>query len=298
MTTGKLAIIGGSGINDSPEFRDAVWKKAETLHSNGFGPGVVEYQESDGVIFIPRHGRHETVRYSPSTTQYGANLIAAKLLGATTVVAFSCVGSLKDTISVKSLVIPHDYIDESGRDDNLFGVGLVVHANPNPAFSEGLRSILAESVHGEYGILVDVADGFAANCHTQSVYVTIPGDRFGTAAEGSKRAAYADIVGMTLCPEASMAMQLGMHYACAAFVVDMNTDANHKGGTLQVMGELGPAVQRYVKQLVPAAKEFARDPPRLEQLVGNIIPGKMERIPGYCPALQTIAQELVEKYCA
>lgn len=290
MTTGKLAIIGGSGINDSPEFRDAEWKKAETLHSNGFGQGVVEYQESDGVIFIPRHGRHETVRYSPSTTQYGANLIAARMLGATTVVAFSCVGSLKPTIHVKDLVIPDDYIDESRRDDNLFGVGLVVHANPNPAFSEGLRRILI----GE--ATIDGPTGFSAL--EDGVYVTIPGDRFGTIAEGNKRAGYADIVGMTLCPEASMAMQLGLHYACAAFVVDMNTDANHKGETLRVMGELGPAVQRYVKQLIPPAREFARDPLRLNQLVGNIIPGKMERIPGYCPALGRIAEELVAKYCA
>lgn len=290
MTTGKLAIIGGSGINDSPEFRDAVWKQVETLHSNGFGPGLVECQESDDVIFIPRHGRHETVRYSPSTTQYGANLIAARMLGATTVVAFSCVGSLKESIPVKSLVIPHDYIDESGRDDNLFGVGLVVHANPNPSFSQKVRGILI----GE--ATIDEPTGFSAL--EKGVYVTIPGDRFGTAAEGSKRAAYADVVGMTLCPEASMAMQLGLHYACAALVVDVNLDANHEGGTLQVMGELGPAVQRYVKQLIPPAREFARDPPRLDQLVGNIIPGKMARAPGYCPALGRIAEELVKKYCA
>ncbi|MDO8642054.1 MAG: MTAP family purine nucleoside phosphorylase [Candidatus Woesearchaeota archaeon] len=283
---GKLAIIGGSGINDSPEFQDAEWQIFETLHSNGFGNGRVEYQEFDGVIFIPRHGRHETVRHSPSTTQYGANLIAARMLGATTVVAFSCVGSLTPFMPVKEIVIPVDYIDESRRDDNLFGVGLVVHANPNPPFSEGLKKILFTQ---------------AAQCFpsvSTGVYVTIPGDRFGTAAEGTKRAQYAHIVGMTLCPEASMAMQLGLHYACAAFVVDMNTDANHEGETVRIMHEMGPVVQRYVHELVPPAKEFARDPPKLVQLVGNIIPGKMERVPGYCPALRQIAEELVQKYCA
>ncbi len=283
---GKLAIIGGSGINDSPEFRDAEWQIVETIHSNGFGNGRVEYQESDGVIFFPRHGRHETVRYSPSTTQYGANLIAARMLGATTVVAFSCVGSLKEHIRVKDLVVPDDFWDDSRRDDNLFGVGLVVHANPNPAFSEGLRRILFSE---SFGLFPSV--------HQTAVYVTIPGDRFGTRAEGRMRSQYADIVGMTLSPEASMAMQLGMHYACAAFPVDRNTDANHEGETVRIMHEMGPAVQRYVHALLPPAKEFARDPPKLAQLLGNIIPGKMERVPGYCPALGRIAEELVQKYC-
>lgn len=284
MTTGKLAIIGGSGIKDSPEFRDAEWQSLDTKFSNGHGDGVIEYQESDDVIFIPRHGRDETLRYSPNKTKYGANLIAARVLGATTVVAFSCVGSLKEHILVKDLVVPDDYIDESGRDDNLFGVGLVVHANPNPAFSEGLRRILFSE---SFGLFPSV--------HQIAVYVTIPGDRFGTVAEGKKRAGYADIVGMTLCPEAAMAMQLDMHYACAAFPVDMNTDANHKGKTLRVMEEMEPAVQAYVHRLIQPAKAFARDPPKLEQLAGNLIPGKIERIENQF--LREIAQGLVEKYC-
>ncbi len=284
MTTGKLAIIGGSGIKDSPEFKDAKWLAFGTQHSNGFGDGVVEYQESGGVIFIPRHGRDETLRYSPSRTQYGANLIAARYLGATTVVGFSCVGSLKESIRVGSLVIPHDYIDESGRNDNLFGVGLVVHANPIPPFSEGLQRILVDGGHGLF-----------PNVHDTGVYVTIPGDRFGTAAEGKKRAGYADIIGMTLSPEASMAMQLGLHYACAAFVVDMNTDANHEGGTLAVMKGLEPAVQAYVHALLQPAKEFACDPPKLEQLAGNLIQGRLKRIEN--SHLREIARELVEKYC-
>lgn len=286
MTTGKLAIIGGSGIKDNPEFKGADWQTLDTRFSNGHGDGVVEYQESDGVIFIPRHGRDETVRYSPNMTPYGANLIAAKKLGATTVVAFSCVGSLKEGIPVGTLVIPDDYIDESGRDDNLFGVGLVVHANPIPPFSEGLRRILIDEGGDVFSFL---------RAYDTNVYVTIPGDRFGTFAEGNRRSRYADVVGMTLSPEASMAMQLGLHYACAAFVVDVNIDANHDGGTLKVMKELEPAVQAYVRALIPPAKEFARDPLKLEQLAGNLIPGKLERIENQF--LREIARELVEKYC-
>ena len=84
MTMGKVAIIGGSGVKDSPAFEGLEWKVLETGVSNGVGDGVVEYQEGNGVIFIPRHGldkdehHPKDTRYGPSVTQYGANLVAAK----------------------------------------------------------------------------------------------------------------------------------------------------------------------------------------------------------------------------
>ncbi|MBS3165741.1 hypothetical protein J4444_01335 [Candidatus Woesearchaeota archaeon] len=98
---GKIAIIGGSGIKDSPQFKDIEWQSFDTKYSNGWGDGVVDYQENESVIFIPRHGRDETCRYGPSRTQYGANLITAKELGATVVVAISAVGSLQRILKLK-----------------------------------------------------------------------------------------------------------------------------------------------------------------------------------------------------
>src|SRR3989338_2528635 len=102
MTMGKVAIIGGSGVKDSPAFEGLEWKVFETGVSNGVGDGVVEYQEGNGVIFIPRHGRHPN-NYGPSVTQYGANLVATKMLGANVVIATSAVGSLRPYITVESL---------------------------------------------------------------------------------------------------------------------------------------------------------------------------------------------------
>ena len=103
----KVALIGGSGIGDSPAFQDVAWEKFDTKFSDGFGKGLIEYQEKDGVIFIPRHGH--SIRFGPSRTQYGANLIAARMLGVNTVVATSAVGSLRPDIGIESLVIPDDY---------------------------------------------------------------------------------------------------------------------------------------------------------------------------------------------
>ncbi len=288
----KIAIIGGSGVHDSPGFKDLEWKVFETKYSNGHGNGVIEYQErKDGVLFIPRHGH--TIKYGPSCTQYGANLIAAKMLGADVVIATSAVGSLDGVFTpVKSLVVADDYIDESGRNDNLFGKGFVVHANPIPAFSEELLTIL-------YSTATENPHCFPTGYHNGRTYVCIPGDRFGTKAEGMKRAEYAHIVGMTICPEAAMAMQLGMHYAVAAFVVDLNTDANHECKTLAVMNELSAPnrVPFYIEQVIKKAKEFAQYAEPIPNLKGNIIalPSSMEHIQN--ENLRKIAQGLVQIYC-
>ncbi len=290
-----VAVIGGSGVHDSPVFRDTKWQVIDTEYvepeflscSTMTDRGKVWYQKGDGVIFIPRHGYE--IRYGPSITQYAANLIAAKELGADIVIATSAVGSLHgDQILVEDLVIPDDYIDESGRNDNLFGKGIVIHANPRPAFSPLVRGILIEEARtGKYFKYV----------HDRGTYVTIPGDRFGTTAEGKRRATYADIVGMTVCPEAAMAMQLGMHYACAAFPVDVDTDANHEGQTLAVMQRLSTPdkVPAYIARVVENARTLEL-PDRLPQLRGNIIPGNSDWIENNY--LRKVAIDLTAKYCS
>ncbi len=286
---GKVAIIGGSGVHDAPTFQSIEWNCLETAVLNGYGDGKIWYQENDGVVFIPRHGGHpkNNPQYSPSRTQYAANVVAAKALGAQFVIGISAVGSFHpDRISVGSLVIPHDYIDESGRDDNLFGPGIILHANPRPAFSPSLRGILISCAREMAELFEEV--------HEEAVYVTIPGDRFGTAAEGRKRAEYADIVGMTACPEAAMAVQLNLHYALAAFPVDIDSDANHEGKTVEVMRTLSSPekVPAYVDRVIERALKLPSTP--LSQLKGNIIPGDVDLIEN--PLLRKAACELLQMY--
>lgn len=286
---GKIAIIGGSGVQDSPRFQCLEWKQLGTDIIRGeHADGIVYYQErDDGVIFIPRHGVPER-RYGPAQTQYAANIAAVQSLGASVVIATSAVGSLRADIPLESLVIPDNVVDETGRDDNLFGFGLVVHANPRPAFSQQLREILIEEAQGNYFTQVVLG----------GIYVCIPGDRFGTTAEGKRRAQYADIVGQTICPEFAMAIQAGLHYAVAAFPVDFDTDANHEHGTLAVMERLSQPhrVPAYLGRVIERAKAFAENPPLLSQLKGNIIPAtNLHQIKN--EYLRAIARELMQKYC-
>ena len=302
MNEGKVVLIGGSGVTDSPGFRDLEWKIQETdiptIHPvtrQVVGTGRVSYQErEDGVIFIKRHGRSDsklgTREYGPSVTEYAANLVAAKILGASVVVASSAVGSLQKEIPVGSLVVPDDYIDKSLRNDNLFGVEIRTHTNRRPSFSEEVRRILINVGEDGFGKFDKVV--------RNATYVCISGDSFGTAAEGKIRAQYADIVGMTACPEASMAQQLGLHYAIAAFPVDHDSDANHEGGTLAIMQKLSEhdRVPAYVNEVLEAAKRIAANAPRLNQLVGNVIPGNALAIEN--KYLRAIAEDIMRDYCS
>lgn len=283
----KIAVIGGSGIKDSPLFREAEWKVFDTEYRTAWGDGKVEYQQSEEAIFIPRHGN--IVRYGPAHTQYAANMIAAKMLGASVIVSISAVGSLREHIEIKDLVVPDDSWNDSGRDGNLYGKGLVIHGNPmrpSPFSSEVRKVLIEQGTH------------FFQKVHDTGVYVTIPGDDFGTKIEGRIRAQYAEVVGMTLFPEETIARQLGMHYAVAALPVDVNEDANHERATLRIMHELGLVVQPFVAAAVAELQAFAQSLPPLEQLIGNIIPVNPDQLSLIKNRyLRQTAQELREKYC-
>ncbi|MFH1440034.1 MAG: hypothetical protein ABIG89_05685 [Candidatus Woesearchaeota archaeon] len=285
----RIAIIGGSGVVELPQLKYAPIKKFNTKFQKeadstfleraasrwfgALGPGVVEYQEVDDIIFIKRHGF--TKGYAPSETQYIANLIAAKMLGAEIVIGTTAVGSLhKDRICVEDLVVPHTYIDETqGRVINPFGSKLVPHANRWPTFSEGLRKILIDCAKE--------SDDCFEEVHEQGTYVCIPGDSFGTEGEHNKRKQYADIVGMTIFPEA-LAFLFGMPYASAAFVVDLDKDASHEHGTRAIMRKMSEPhrVPAYMQRVINKTRIFVSNLDNIKkdisiQLVGNII--------DYCP---------------
>ncbi|MBW2972192.1 MTAP family purine nucleoside phosphorylase [Candidatus Woesearchaeota archaeon] len=289
----RVVLLGGSGLTETERFRGVKWLPVHTTYRVTWPEGTVTdgtvwYQESDdGVIFIPRHGTEMHGQFGPSRTQYAANLIAAKTLGADRVIATSAVGGLQEGIAPgRMVVLPSDFDDQSGRDDNLFGAGFVMHVNPRPPFSAELRKIVRECC-------IDLERSF--DNYFGGTYVCIPGDRFGTAAEGKRRTAQGGtIVGMTLCPEASVALQLGLHYFPICVPVDMDDDAKHSN-TKYVMHVMS-APERLPK-LIDAVLEKVKSAElgRLEQLAGNIIAQDTSKIQNRF--LRRFADELIREYC-
>ena len=63
------------------------------------------------VVFLPRHGRGH--RYLPSEINHRAYIFGFKRLGVEAILSFSAVGSLREDISPRDIVLPSQYYDRT-----------------------------------------------------------------------------------------------------------------------------------------------------------------------------------------
>ena len=161
------------------------------------------------VITIARHGDAHTI--PPHAINYRANLLALHDSGITSIIALCTVGLITDICAPGALGVPEQLLDYTwGREHTLFdgGDGLVNHVEFTTPFSVTLRA----------GLLAAATE---ADCHDGGVYAATQGPRLETAAEIDRlERDGADYVGMTAMPEAVIAAELGMRYACLALVVN------------------------------------------------------------------------------
>jgi len=137
--------------------------------------------------------RHQNSR-PPHRINYRANLAAMAIAGVTRIVAFGSSGSLKREIAPGSLLIPTDYV--SMTDIPSIHDHAIEHVRPE--LSEDLAKQLKDLVpSARYG----------------GVYVQTRGPRIETVAEVEALAKIADVVGMTVASEATLARELGIEFA-------------------------------------------------------------------------------------
>lgn len=198
------ALIGGTGIYalGGMEYRD------ETIHTP-YGQVIV--QRTDSLIFLNRHAPNHTI--PPHKVNYRANIKALQILGVKRICATFAVGSINTDFELSVPIILSDFIDySSSREHSFFdtlenGVGHIDISTPFcPVLSKALKTE-AKSLN------LKVRNG--------GVYASTNGPRFETPAEiKAYRAMGADVVGMTLCPELPLALELGMSYAGLAFSIN------------------------------------------------------------------------------
>ncbi len=135
----------------------------------------------------------------PHRINYRAGLSALAIAGVDRVIAFGSSGSLKKAIPPGSLVIPDDYI--SAADIPSIHDHAIVHVSPK--LSAALAQEIAQVV---------------PEARTGGIYVQTRGPRLETVAEVKTLARFADIVGMTLASEATVACELSMDFAAICTV--------------------------------------------------------------------------------
>ena len=250
MPQAKIGVIGGSGLYQMEDMTDVEEIEVETPF--GKPSDVITIGKVEGVpmAFLPRHGRGH--RISPTEIPVRANIWALKSLGVEWVISVSAVGSLRENIAPRDLVIPDQLFDRTkSRVNSFFEGGIVVHVTFAEPFCPTLSSLLLESAR-ELG---DV------KVHQGGAYVCIEGPFFSTKAESNVYRSWGmDIIGMTALPEAKLAREAELCYATIACATDYDVwHASHESVTVEmVISNLGANVAnaqrilRSVAQKIPA----------------------------------------------
>lgn len=103
------------------------------------------------VAFLSRHGLHH--EYNPHEVPNRANIAALRSLGVRSIIAFSAVGSLQESIKPRDFVIPDQVIDRTKgvRPWTFFEKGAVVHIPFADPFDQKLASIVKNCGHSLEG---------------------------------------------------------------------------------------------------------------------------------------------------
>jgi 5'-methylthioadenosine phosphorylase len=211
----RFGVIGGSGVYQMDTLSDVEEVELDTPFGKPSDAYIVGALHGQRVAFLARHGRGH--RISPTRLNQRANIYGFKMLGVEYLIAVSACGSLQERLRPGDIVIPDQIFDRtrlrglSFFDDPDVGTdGLVVHVSVAHPFCEFLSGICFRAV-----------EQTGAAAHLGGNFVTIEGPRFSTKAESvAFRQLGMDIIGMTTTPEAFLAREAEMSYACMAHVTD------------------------------------------------------------------------------
>ncbi|WP_202839900.1 S-methyl-5'-thioinosine phosphorylase [Luteimonas saliphila] len=209
--TPSLAVIGGTGLYALADLQDVETHQPVTRYGALSGPVRVGTLDGRRVAFLARHGEGHSV--PPHQVNYRANLAALQALGATRVLALNTVGGITERFGPRVLACPDQLIDYTwGRVSTLCeepGTE-VLHVDFGDPYTPSLRHRVLDAAQVAGVALVD------GGC-----YGATQGPRLETKAEIARlRRDGCDLVGMTGMPEAGLARELGLDYACLAIVAN------------------------------------------------------------------------------
>jgi 5'-methylthioadenosine phosphorylase len=252
MNKPTIGLIGGSGLGDE------LCKNhggEEVTIDTPFGPPSDQIVKTEWpgaqIIILARHGRgHMT---NPTMVNYRANIYALKALGCSHVIASGAVGSLREKIKPRDLVIPDQIIDKTHRRHPTFYEDYFAsHVEFASPFCPVLRQHL-----------LSCADTVNTTVHDGGTYVCMEGPAFSTRAESEMHRAWGgDLIGMTAMPEAKLAREAELAYALICLPSDYDCWRPHPhelGGhelLKEIIGNLAAATANAVTLIKTAIERF------------------------------------------
>ncbi|QBB70567.1 S-methyl-5'-thioinosine phosphorylase [Pseudolysobacter antarcticus] len=206
-----LAVIGGTGLYRFPGLENIEKRAIDTPFGAPSADIVLGDFRGKRVAFLARHGENHTI--APHRVNYRANLWALHELGAQRVIGINAVGGIRVDMGPRVIAVPDQIVDYThGRFTSFCDVeGVEVkHIDFSEPYSLSLRQALVLAASN--ADISVVPDG---------VYGATQGPRLETRAEIARmRIDGCDLVGMTGMPEAALARELELDYACVALVAN------------------------------------------------------------------------------
>ena len=211
MSDIALAIIGGTGLYQIAALENVETREGDTVYGKPSAPVRIGYLGGKKIAFMARHGEGHSV--APHKVNYRANMRCLKDLGITKVLAINAVGGITDAFGPRVVAVPDQIIDYTyGRLHSLSEEpgSEVLHVDFTEPYCAKLRSNILRAAKQIEMPIVDFG-----------CYGVTQGPRLETRAEITRmRRDGCDLVGMTGMPEAGLARELGLDYACLALVAN------------------------------------------------------------------------------
>src|SRR5947208_4460022 len=190
---------------------------------------------------------------SPTEIPVRANIVALKSLGVEWVISVCAVGSLREHIAPRDLIIPVQLFDRTkSRVNSFYEGGIVVHCTFAEPFCSTLSKLLLASARELGGVKV----------HEGGAYVCMEGPLFSTKAESNVYRKWGmDIIGMTALPEAKLAREAELCYAVIACATDYDCwhETEESVTVEMVIGNLSANVANAQRILRGVARKIPAD---------------------------------------
>ena len=212
LSQARVGVIGGSGLYGMPGLEEVNEISVDTpfgCPSDALKLGRLKQMD---VVFLARHGRHHHLL--PREVPYQANLWALRKLGVRWLISVSAVGSLRDHLRPRDMVVPDQFIDRTQqRPQSFFGHGCVAHVSLADPTCTVLSTLLADAA--------EAAIPQGQLLHRGGTYLCMEGPAFSTRAESELYRSWGcSVIGMTNHTEARLAREAEMAYASLSMVTD------------------------------------------------------------------------------
>lgn len=215
MVTPAVGVIGGTGVETWPQAKLLHERRENTRYGAPSAPLQCFVIDGTPVWFLSRHGTGHDI--APHAINYRANMQALFDAGVRQLIGLNAVGIIGEAMAPGGLTLPDQVIDYTWGRAGTFHDGVdspLQHIDFTEPYSDALRQALVAAA-ARAGVALSAGGTYGA---TQ-------GPRLETRAEVDRlERDGVEVIGMTGMPEAALARELGIDYACVALIV------NHAAG--------------------------------------------------------------------